>query len=283
MPIETISDTALWIAAFRAQESERRDAIFHDPFARRLAGEHGEKLARALPDFLGTAQAMAVRTAALDAVILECVNAHGVDQVINLAAGLDARPYRLDLPERLRWVEVDFEALLRYKAERLAGETPRCQLESVALDLRETVDRRVLFSRLAARSERTLIVTEGLLCYLTNDQVGALAQDLHAPESFRYWTMDLFRPEVLTKVQAALSAELAGSGAKMQFAPDESTGFFKPYGWYEVRFRSALEDGQAFGREMPFSWIWSLGMFVSPPFMRERVRRMTGVALLARC
>jgi O-methyltransferase involved in polyketide biosynthesis len=33
--IRHISDTARWAAVYRAQENERRDALFRDPFARR--------------------------------------------------------------------------------------------------------------------------------------------------------------------------------------------------------------------------------------------------------
>lgn len=33
--------TSLWVAAWRAAESKRPDALFHDPFARRLAGPEG--------------------------------------------------------------------------------------------------------------------------------------------------------------------------------------------------------------------------------------------------
>ena len=47
--IRDISDTARWMAVYRARESERPDAVFTDPFARRLAGERGEQIANAMP------------------------------------------------------------------------------------------------------------------------------------------------------------------------------------------------------------------------------------------
>jgi O-methyltransferase involved in polyketide biosynthesis len=46
--IRDISDTARWMAVFRARETDREDAIFRDPFARALAGERGERIASAL-------------------------------------------------------------------------------------------------------------------------------------------------------------------------------------------------------------------------------------------
>ena len=48
-PIRNISDTALWSAVFRARENDRPDAVFRDPFARRLAGVRGEQIIEAMP------------------------------------------------------------------------------------------------------------------------------------------------------------------------------------------------------------------------------------------
>src|SRR5690348_16508298 len=96
-PIRNVSDTALWVAIYRAMESERRDAIFHDPYARRLGGERGEAIVRSMPGGAATAWPMIVRTAVMDEIVLRCVQA-GAKTVLNLAAGLDARPFRLDLP-----------------------------------------------------------------------------------------------------------------------------------------------------------------------------------------
>lgn len=47
--IRNVSDTARWVAFYRAQETERPDAVFRDPFARRLAGQRGEQIAKAMP------------------------------------------------------------------------------------------------------------------------------------------------------------------------------------------------------------------------------------------
>ena len=41
--IEDVADTALWIAAYRARETARADALFRDPLAARLAGTKGAR------------------------------------------------------------------------------------------------------------------------------------------------------------------------------------------------------------------------------------------------
>ena len=94
---------------YRAIESERPDAHFHDPYARKLAGPRGEEILRALPKARDFAWPMIVRTAVMDEIILRVIQHDGVDTVLNLAAGLDARPYRLPLPSELRWFDAVIE------------------------------------------------------------------------------------------------------------------------------------------------------------------------------
>ena len=71
---------------------------------------------------------MVIRTVIIDDLIKRAI-AKGVDTIINLGAGLDTRPYRMDLPRSLRWIEVDYFHVIALKETRLAEETPRCRLE----------------------------------------------------------------------------------------------------------------------------------------------------------
>ncbi|HWC75096.1 MAG TPA: class I SAM-dependent methyltransferase, partial [Gemmatimonadales bacterium] len=93
-PISSVSDTARWVAMYRAMESDRPDALFHDQYARRLAGPTGEQILASIPQGRKWAWPMIVRTAVMDEIIMRLVNEEGVDTVLNLAAGLDVRPYR---------------------------------------------------------------------------------------------------------------------------------------------------------------------------------------------
>jgi len=182
--IHHISDTARWAAAFRARETERPDAVFRDPYARRLAGERGEEIAKSLPFHEENSWSWVARTYMFDDLITRQIE-QGVDLVLNLAAGLDARPYRMTLPSSLRWIEVDHPEILDYKEEILGNEKPAGSLERVRLDLADVEARRVLFNALASQANRTLIISEGLLIYLSNYEVAALAQDLARPRSFQ--------------------------------------------------------------------------------------------------
>ena len=84
------TDTARWVAVYRARETERPDALFRDPFAKRLAGRRGEQIADAMPNVSGTEWPFVMRTLLFDRMISDEV-ARGVDLVLNLAAGLDTQ------------------------------------------------------------------------------------------------------------------------------------------------------------------------------------------------
>ena len=281
-PIRHVSDTARWVAMYRAMESERPDAIFHDRYARRLAGAQGEQILQGMPQGTRWAWPMIVRTAVMDEIIGRGVSRDGVDVVLNLAAGLDARAYRLPLPRALRWIEVDYAGMLDYKRAALAEERPVCELEYAALDLADAGPRRELFARVGAAARRALVVSEGLLVYLTPAQVAALAADLHAQASFRWWLIDLASPMLLQWMQGKWGKSVAAGGAPFRFAPAEGVKFFEPHGWREVEFRSTMEEARRLKREMRFAWFWRLLGRLQSKARQEQFRRFAGVVLLER-
>ncbi len=281
-PIEHVSDTARWVALYRAMESERPDALFRDPYARRLAGARAEQIVDAMPKGRAWAWPMIVRTAVMDELILRAVARDGVDTVLNLAAGLDTRPYRLPLEPSLRWVEVDFPDMIAYKRQQLAGERPRCALEPVGIDLTDGARRRALFERIGAAARQVLVVSEGLLVYLTPEQVAALARDLAAPRSFRWWLLDLGSPRLLKMMEKTWGRAVAAGGAPFRFAPPEGTRFFEPLGWREAEFRSMWEESLRLKRTMRFAWLWQLLARLYPKRKREEFRRFSGIVLLER-
>lgn len=238
--IRNVSDTARWVAVYRAQETERPDAIFRDPFARRLAGERGEQIAQLKPLGGDSGWSMNTRTYLIDEFVKAELQ-RGTDLVINLAAGLDARPYRMQLPPSLRWVEVDLPEILDYKESILRNDKPVCVLERIRLDLSDVSGRRALFARLARSATRALVITEGLMIYLTPEVVGELAADLSAPPSFHSWIVDIASPGLVRMLQKRMASEL-WKAAPFKFAPEEGPAFFERFGWKTVEVQSYLKN-----------------------------------------
>jgi methyltransferase (TIGR00027 family) len=280
--MQNVSDSARWVAVYRAMETERPDAIFRDPFADRLAGERGRQIVNEMKRGRQMAWAMIVRTAVFDEMIMDRVRNHGVDTVINLAAGLDARAWRLPLPPTLQWFDVDLPAMTEYKANAMRGETPRCRYEAIAADLADPAERDTVLRRVAGVARTALVVTEGLLIYLEDDQVAALATSLHAQRSIEWWITDLANPMLLQIMQRMWGRNVEAGRAPFRFAPEDSAAFFAPLGWREIEFRGGMDEARRLHREMKFMWFWRILGLLSSRRRREAIRKMSGYALLER-
>lgn len=255
--VRNISDTALFAAIYRARESERSDALFRDSFARRLAGERGEQIAKSMPFSERATWSWITRTVLFDDFIRQQVN-QGADTIVNLAAGLDTRPYRMSLPPSLKWVEIDLPGILEYKEEILRDEKPACALERVRLDLSDANARRELFARLGSAARKALIITEGLVIYFSKQEVASLAEDLAAVRSFQYWASDIGSPGLLKMLKQRMGPQIERGNAEFKFAPEEGPEFFTPHGWLAVEVRSMLKSAARLKRLNPWMRFLSL-------------------------
>jgi methyltransferase (TIGR00027 family) len=272
--IEDVADTALWIAAYRARETARADALFRDPLAARLAGPKGARVAATMTSAEQFYWMTSIRTVIIDELLLEAV-ARGAGMVINLGAGLDTRPYRLALPSTLRWVEVDVPKIVAHKDALLRDERPKCDLERVTADLSDAVARRALFARFGDVGQDVVILTEGVLAYLTESEVAALADDLRAQSRFRTWIVDRSARFLTRTVRARVQRN-----APMRFQPEDWQEFFLAHGWRAAEWRYLPIEAERLGRPLPLPWWFAPVHAVLPRRAREAIRRMMGYARL---
>ena len=255
--IRNISDTALWVAMYRAMETERPDAVFRDPYARRLAGKRGEEILATFKAAQRHAWSYTARTYIFDLFVKQEVDG-GADVVIDLAAGLDTRPYRMDLPSTLQWVEIDLPELFRYKDQLLRGEKPKCRLERIPLDLANPAARRGFLEELGRSAKRVMIISEGLIVYLTADEVCALGRDLAAQPSFQRWATDLTSPALLKMLQKQIGTPLAQAAAPLKFSPENGPKFFENCGWKAIDVRGMLHTAKTLHRLPLFLRLFAL-------------------------
>jgi methyltransferase (TIGR00027 family) len=187
---ESVGSTALGVAAARAAETESENPLIHDPFARAFLDAAGEgmwsltsdptlsaQLADVAPELEAHSRVMvdfmAVRTAWYDQIFLDAVSA-GIRQVVILAAGLDARTWRLPWPDGTTVYELDQAKVLNFKSSTLErrGAQPRAKLVNVAVDLRQDWPAALQEAGFDA-AKPTMWSAEGLVRYLP-----AAAQDL---------------------------------------------------------------------------------------------------------
>jgi methyltransferase (TIGR00027 family) len=245
--VRNVSDTALWAAHFRAEESRRPDALFHDPYAEKLGAQRGGEMAGALPQGLSHAWAWVARTYLFDQILQKEI-ADGADLIVNCAAGLDARPYRMQLPSSLQWIEADLPGILVYKKELLANDKPTCQLERIAVNLAEAGERRRFFEAISNRGKRGLVLTEGLLIYLSAEEVAQFAEDLSGIASLQRWILDMHSPRLLAMMKRNTGKALEKVGAPFKFGPAEGPEFFRPHGWAPIQVEGLLHTSARFKR-----------------------------------
>jgi methyltransferase (TIGR00027 family) len=253
--ITHVSDTARWTALHRATESARPDALFSDPLAERLAGEHGRAIVASVPRSTRNGWWLVARTKIIDDAIADAI-ADGCDRVLNLAAGLDTRPYRLDLPSELTWVEADLPALLAEKTQLLTDHTPRCRLTRKAVDLADRHARDAFFNDALQGATKALVLTEGLLMYLDDPDVVALSQAIKRPE-VAWWMLDFAYPGLKKLMNKKMAGML--QNAPFKFAPENGLAYFEGLGWRTVEVESVFEAAHRFHRlpmlMRPLAWL----------------------------
>jgi methyltransferase (TIGR00027 family) len=225
------------MAVYRAAESTRPHALFDDPYAERFAGDRGRAIAAVVPRLARNGWSWVARTKLIDDFVAEAVKG-GCDRVVNLATGFDTRPYRLDIPAEMEWIEADLPEIINEKQRLLAGETPCCRLSRVAVDLADAPSRQAFLADETSGARNTLVITEGLLLYLDEQQVRALAQDLHRNE-IGGWVANLVAPVVIRKMMRQMPSL---DKAPMKFEPSDGVAFFERQGWTVAAIRSILKE-----------------------------------------
>ena len=183
---ESVGATALGIAQARASESECECPLFTDPYARLfidaatargwsspLNDETIAELQKADPELTERMQAMfgyaACRTKYFDEFFI-AAGAAGIEQVVILAAGLDARAWRLPWVSDTVVYEIDQPKVLEFKSETLRANDakPAIKYVAVPIDLRQDWPKALREAGFQP-AEPTAWSAEGLLLYLPAD------------------------------------------------------------------------------------------------------------------
>jgi methyltransferase (TIGR00027 family) len=230
--LKAVADTGILVAAMRAHESTRADRLFVDPIAERLAGDAGRRmLARMIAEVgdQSTTQ-IVVRTRFWDEAILRA--AATVRQIVILAAGLDARAYRLPWPAGTTVFELDQPAVIAAKAELLDGETSSCLRVAVGVDLADDWPQELQSAGLDLRTPAVWLI-EGLLQYLDDHAVRTLfarIDHLSAPDSVLLY--DVVGKHLLAApFMAGLLKSMAEQGSPWLFATDAPGELAEVHGW----------------------------------------------------
>jgi methyltransferase (TIGR00027 family) len=221
---------------------------------------------------------MVTRTKLIDDMVLAAL-AKGCDRILNLAAGLDTRPYRLPLPPSLTWIEADLPGLIEEKTRLLAGETPVCQLVRESVDLADTSARRAFLSRAVPDGSQTLVITEGLVVYLEEGDVTALGRDFAARPGIRWWMLDILSPAIVRTIREGMGGRHPAR-ALIKWGPATGVAFFEALGWRARDVRPVIRWAARY-RRAPW-WFYPFMIFPDADPRRLGNARWSAVVLWER-
>ncbi|MER6271144.1 SAM-dependent methyltransferase [Streptomyces sp900105755] len=240
-PSVGVGQTALFTAWMRQLESERPDALFRDPLAAAMLSVLSEDpvladVAEVIKQTHNSARGFpayfAVRTRFFDDEILAGVRG-GIRQVVTLAAGVDGRTVRLDLPAGTRWFEVELPEMTMFKDALIenSGLPLTCERLGVVADLREDWQSALRTAGFDP-GQPTVWLIEGLLMYL-NDTAGealiAGLTELSAPGS--RLMLEHLKAAMLEEEGRPVRERVEEQGAKWLSARDDLAEWLGSHGW----------------------------------------------------
>ena len=241
--MDSVGLTSRLVAAARARESERADRLFDDPLAAAFAGPEGfawlDRLEPVtLPGTpgpgLGPGLYVTVRTRFFDDFLVGASRSIGIRQVVLVAAGMDARAFRLDWSAGTRLYELDRPEVLSAKdaVEDHPGIQPSCERHTVGVDLEQPWAQALLDAGYEVQ-EPSVWLIEGLLFYLSPTTVRTLLEVVSslASEGSRLG-MDLVNRELLTSpVMWPLLGTFARRGVAGCFGTNDPETLLADHGW----------------------------------------------------
>lgn len=189
----SVGATATMVAAARALASREPDPLLDDRFAEPLVRAVGHPFFTRMLDgqipldnddapmtVQQRREQMTVRTRFFDD-FFRAATAAGTRQAVILAAGLDARAYRLSWPAGTVVFEVDQPEVISFKTDTLAqiGAEPTAERRTVAIDLRDDWPAALRDSGFDTTSP-TAWIAEGLLPYLPPETQDRLLDNITA-------------------------------------------------------------------------------------------------------
>jgi len=205
-----VQETLLVTLYFKALDSRSKHPLLHDKAAE-------DALSRIDYDFRkvklpkGSALGMVIRAKQLDRWTAAFLAEHPDATVLHLGCGLDSRVERIDPPTSVRWYDLDYPEVIEFR-RRLYP--PRDGYSLIGSDVSDPS-----FLDQVSRDQPAIIVAEGLLMYLSDEEVKELFQRL--TDHFKSGQVAFDAHSRLSLRLAKLSPAISRLGVELRWGIDD--------------------------------------------------------------
>ena len=150
-------------------------------------------------------------------------------------------------------------------------------MERLKIDLSIEESRNYILEKISSESSNVLVITEGVIPYLNNDEARSLAVALRSQPNFKYWITEYYSPEILEFLRTPKRIQEM-KNSPFEFYPDDWFNFFKETGWSEVETKYFGVESQKLGRTPPTPG-WLKNENIDQARLRESVKYYLGYSI----
>jgi len=270
-----VAETALFVAAVRARESERANPLFRDELSALLSGPEGlARLAKSERDPGSNYRResfpyLEVRTRYFDDWASRAVRESGAHQLVILGAGMDTRAFRLPWPDDLRLWEVDTPELFSLKEARLESAGVRLARERITVKADLTSKNWVpsLLETGFDRNRSTVWLAEGLFQYLAAADVNQILESASSvsPAGSRFLAEIISEDHLRMNSNRTAMKRRSARGTPWLFGTNDPEALFRRHNWKVDQKVGALEAAISLERWRPSHRGRSLRSDTGPP------------------
>jgi|GEM_PF-5064000 O-methyltransferase involved in polyketide biosynthesis len=218
-----------------------------------------------------------IRTIVFDEYIGNLIANGDINGVLNLGAGLDFRFLRLKLPDAFKWIECDNGEIVTIKRDILNNIQYFSNYILYDMDITNLAKIEKIANDLSKKS-KWLVLTEGLLCYFSEDQVTTLARFLSRLEAICYWAFDLNSPWAVSNMNARQKTKFNRNSFSVKFAPEKGNLFFADPPWKILQSTNMASYAKSKG--FPIPQPWSILLKLSKRQIQDEFEKACSITLM---
>ena len=235
--MKPVSKTAFYCCGVRMQDAKSEKPLINDQYAERLMGPEGLSYWEGFKPFALPNGSNIARAYLIDNHLRSRLSKNPDTTVILIGAGLDSRAFRL---KGGHWIELDEPGVIDYKNERLpVSECPN-SLQRISIDFeKEELSQKLI----AFANTNPVVIVEGVLMYLTQEQRSALFQTLAHTIGQHTLLCDLMTKRFFDRMADGkpLNVLLAKYGAHFKdMLPDPGKNLEEEFGYRIIEVTSSI-------------------------------------------